>query len=101
MATAAKIKDCTVSNVNDTTGIGTVTYLRGDGNTVSANETLVKENDTWKINAQQIISTPTETLLTYCDTGATLHHGRLTFYKDIKEAVASYNELVKMPVEVH
>ena len=66
MATSAKIKGCTVSNVNDTTGIGTVAYLRGDGNTVSANETLVKENDAWKINAQQIISTPTETLLTYC-----------------------------------
>jgi limonene-1,2-epoxide hydrolase len=65
-ATSTKIKNCTVSNVNDTTGTGTVTYLRGDGNTVSANETLVKENDAWKINAQQFISTPTETLLTYC-----------------------------------
>ena len=66
MATAIKIKGCTVSNVNDTTGSGTLTYLRGDGNSVSANETLVKENDAWKINAQQFISTPTETLLTYC-----------------------------------
>lgn len=66
IATSTKIKGCTVSNVNDTTGIGTVTYLRGDGNSVSANETLVKENGAWKINAQQFISTPTETLLTYC-----------------------------------
>ncbi len=65
-ATSTKIKDCTVSNVNDTTGTGTVTYLRGDGNTVSANETLVKGNVTWKISGQQFISTPTETLLTYC-----------------------------------
>ncbi len=65
-ATSTKIKSCSVSNVNDATGIGTVTYLRGDGNTVSANETLVKENGSWKINAQQFISTPTETLLTYC-----------------------------------
>lgn len=66
IATSTKIKSCSVTNVNDTTGIGTVTYLRGDGNTVSANETLVKENDSWKINNQQFISTPTETLLTYC-----------------------------------
>jgi hypothetical protein len=66
IATSTKIKSCTVNNVNDTTGTGTVTYLRGDGNTVSANETLVKENGSWKINAQQFISTPTETLLAYC-----------------------------------
>ncbi len=67
-ATAAsiKIKDCSVTNVNDTTGTGAVTYVRGDGNKVSANETLVKENVTWKISDQQFISTPTETLLTYC-----------------------------------
>jgi hypothetical protein len=65
-ATSTKIKNCMLSNINDSTGIGTVTYLRGDGNTLSANETLVKENGTWKINDQQFISTPTETLLTYC-----------------------------------
>jgi len=65
-ATSLKLKDCTVSNVNDTAGTGTVTYIRGDGNKVSAVETLVKENGTWKIKAQQFISSPTETLLTYC-----------------------------------
>src|SRR5260370_32834 len=61
-----KITGCTVSNVDDTAGTGTVTYIRGDGNKVSAVETLVKENGTWKIKAQQFISSPTETLLTYC-----------------------------------
>jgi hypothetical protein len=66
IATSTRVKNCSVSNVNDATGIGTVTYLRGDGNTVSANDTLIKENGSWKINAQQFISTPTETLLTYC-----------------------------------
>jgi len=65
-ATSLKLKDCTLSNVNDTAGTGTVTYIRGDGNKVSAIETLVKENGTWKIKAQQFISSPTETLLTYC-----------------------------------
>ncbi len=65
-AAAIKIKECTVTNVNDVTGNGAVTYIRGDGNKVSANETLVKENVTWKISDQQFISTPTETLLTYC-----------------------------------
>ncbi len=66
VAATIKVKDCTVTNVNDATGNGAVTYVRGDGNKVSANETLVKENGAWKINAQQFISTPTETLLTYC-----------------------------------
>ena len=65
-ATTIKIKDCIVTNVNDTTGSGAITYVRGDGNKVSANETLVKDNVTWKISDQQFISTPTETLLTYC-----------------------------------
>lgn len=65
-ATTLKLKDCTVSNVNDSAGTGTVTYIRGDGNKVSAVETLAKENGTWKIKAQQFISSPTETLLTYC-----------------------------------
>lgn len=65
-ATSLKLKDCTVSNVNDTAGTGTVAYIRGDGNKVRAVETLVKENGTWKIKAQQFISSPTETLLTYC-----------------------------------
>lgn len=44
-----------------------------------------------------IVSHSAETLLTYCDVGATLHEGKLTFYDSIKEAVACYNELVLEP----
>jgi limonene-1,2-epoxide hydrolase len=66
-ATADKIKGCTVTSVNDAGATGTVTYLRSNGNKTSATDTLVNEQGTWKINAQQAISTPTETLLTYCD----------------------------------
>lgn len=65
-ATGSKIKGCTVSNVNDSAKIGTLIYSRGDGNKVSESDTLINENGTWKINDQQLVSTPTETLLTYC-----------------------------------
>ena len=44
-----------------------------------------------------IVSHQSEALLTYCDTGATLHNGRLTYYENIKDAVAHYNEIVADP----
>lgn len=66
-ATANNIKGCTMSNVNDSAGTGTLTYIRGDGNKTSASATLTNQNSTWKINALQAISSPTQTLLTYCD----------------------------------
>ncbi|HVB22236.1 MAG TPA: FHA domain-containing protein [Ktedonobacteraceae bacterium] len=66
-ATANNIKGCTMSNVNDSAGTGTLTYIRGDGNKTSASATLTNQNSTWKINALQAISSPTETLLTYCN----------------------------------
>ena len=65
-AAATKVKGCTVSNVNDPGKTGTLVYARGDGNKVSETDTLINENGTWKINDQQLISTPTETLLAYC-----------------------------------
>jgi hypothetical protein len=86
-AATIKVKDCIVTNVNDTTGNGAVTYVRGDGNKVSANETLVKENVTWKINAQQFISSPTETLLTYCSALKSQDHQ--TAYNQLSSAAQS------------
>lgn len=65
-ATNNNIKGCNPSNVNDAAGTGTLTYNRSDGNKTSATATLVNQNGTWKINVLQSISTPTETLLTYC-----------------------------------
>lgn len=44
-----------------------------------------------------IVSHATETLLTYCDVGAILHGGKLTYYDDIKDAVACYNDIVSNP----
>ena len=44
-----------------------------------------------------MVSHVTETLLTYCDIGATLHEGKLTYYDDIRKAVARYNEIVIIP----
>ncbi|MHB8600933.1 MAG: FHA domain-containing protein [Ktedonobacteraceae bacterium] len=66
-ATANNIKGCTTSSVNETSGTGTLTYMRSDGNKTSAAATLTNQNSTWKINTLQAISSPTQTLLTYCD----------------------------------
>jgi capsular polysaccharide transport system ATP-binding protein len=48
-----------------------------------------------------IVSHTPEILLTYCDAGATLHEGKLTYYDNIKEAVANYNKIVADPFSVH
>lgn len=48
-----------------------------------------------------IVSHSPEVLLTYCDAGATLHDGKLTFYDNIKEAVACYNRIVADPTSIH
>ena len=66
-ATANNIKGCTMSNINDAAGKGTLTYLRSDGNKTSADVTLTNEHSTWKISDLKTVSSPTETLLTYCD----------------------------------
>ena len=48
-----------------------------------------------------IVSHTPEVLLTYCDAGATLHDGRLTYYDSIKDAVAHYNKIVVDPFNLH
>ena len=58
--------DCTVNQANDAVGTGTVTYTYSSGNKLTADYGLVNENGTWKINSQQLHSTPTLALLTYC-----------------------------------
>jgi hypothetical protein len=47
-----KPSDCTISNVNDTAGTGTVT-MTFQGTPIGYDETLVSENGAWKINAEQ------------------------------------------------
>jgi hypothetical protein len=66
IATANQLKGCIVKNVNNVAGTGTITYNRSDANNVSATATFVNQHGTWMINTLHSISTPTETLLTYC-----------------------------------
>ena len=84
---AEKIKGCTASNINDTVGTGSVTYVRADGNKTSANMVLVKENGTWKIDTAQVVSTPTKTLLTYC--GALKQQDYQTAYDQLSSTAQS------------
>lgn len=58
--------DCTVGRVDDAVGTGTLTYSLTGGLKLTEDDRLVKENGTWKINAQQVQSTPTLTLVSYC-----------------------------------
>jgi len=48
---SAKVTNCTMSNVNDSTGTGTVALATSTGSTGSFDETLVEENGTWKIDS--------------------------------------------------
>src|SRR5258708_3333138 len=63
---AGNVTDGTVNNVNDTAGTGTISYTGANGVSVVADYTLVNENGTWKIKTEQVRSTPTLTLSTYC-----------------------------------
>ena len=60
------LTDCMVSNVNDGAGTGTISYTAANGVSLVADYTLVNENGTWKIKTEQVRSTPTLTLSTYC-----------------------------------
>src|SRR6266699_1387874 len=62
-----KVNNCTVSNVKDAAGTGTINYSLANGTSLVADYTLVNENGTWKIKTEQVRSTPTLTLVTFCD----------------------------------
>jgi|GEM_PF-408709 len=62
-----KVSNCSVSNVNDTAGTGTISYTLANGVSLTADYTLVNENSAWKIKGEQLHSTPTLTLATYCN----------------------------------
>lgn len=64
--TAEQLKSCTVKNVNDATRTGIITYNRSDANNTSATATFINQHGTWMIDTLHSISTPTETLLSYC-----------------------------------
>jgi capsular polysaccharide transport system ATP-binding protein len=54
-------------------------------------------NSRLKDSRMILVSHSPETMLTYCEAGATLHEGKLTYYDNIKDAVACYNEIVCEP----
>lgn len=62
-----RVTDCAVSNVDDTAGTGTMSYTFSNGTQVVADEKLIKENGVWKIDNEQVRSTPTLTLSQYCN----------------------------------
>jgi limonene-1,2-epoxide hydrolase len=63
---SSKVANCSVSTVNDTAGTGTIHYTFANGVSLVADYTLVNENSTWKMKAEQTRSTPTLTLATFC-----------------------------------
>ncbi len=48
-----KVTNCTVSNVDDTAGTGTITYTLDNGKTGIWDEFLVQENGTWKMRSEK------------------------------------------------
>ena len=48
-----KVTNCTVSNVDDTTGKGTISFTYADNSTQKFNATLVKQGDQWFIDSLQ------------------------------------------------
>jgi hypothetical protein len=48
------VSDCSVSNTNDTSGTGTISYTGSNGAQLTADYTLVQENGTWKIKTETV-----------------------------------------------
>lgn len=61
-----KVTSCTLKNVNDTAGTGTVSYTFANGGSLVVDYTLVNENNAWKIEKQQSHSAPVLTLANFC-----------------------------------
>ncbi len=63
---SGQLTGCMVNQANDAAGTGTIIYTSSNGYKITGDYTLVNEGGTWKINSQQLRSTPALTLLTYC-----------------------------------
>lgn len=50
---SSKVTDCTLSNVNDTAGTGTISYTFADGSTGVFDYMLVNANGTWAIDSEK------------------------------------------------
>ena len=61
-----KVTNCTPSNVNDSSGSGTINLSFANLGNVVFDYTLVNDNGTWKVKNQTVRSTPSFTLNLYC-----------------------------------
>lgn len=61
-----KVTNCTPSNVNDSSGTGTINLTFANLGNVVYDYTLQNDNGTWKIKTQHPRSTPTVELTLYC-----------------------------------
>ncbi len=59
--------DCTVSNIDDSAGTGIVALTLQNVGKLSFSDTLVDEDNTWKIGGQKPLPSPTRTLFNYCN----------------------------------
>ena len=74
--------NCTLGNLNDTAGSGTITVTNSKGTTQSLDLALVQESGTWKIS--RFANTPTEALNGFCS--ALTHQDYATAYSDLSNA---------------
>jgi hypothetical protein len=63
---SGKVTSCTVTNVNEAAGSGTISTTLASGNTLVFDYALVNQGGTWKINGYRARSSPTLTLLIFC-----------------------------------
>lgn len=61
-----KVTNCAPSNVNDSSGSGTINLSFANLGNVVFDYTLVNDNGTWKVKNQTVRSTPSFTLNLYC-----------------------------------
>jgi limonene-1,2-epoxide hydrolase len=84
-----KTTNCSLGNVNDSAGTGSINVTFADVGNVVFDNTLVNENGTWKIENQKTRSTPTFTLNLYC---LALKHG------DYQSAYAQFSSAIESQV---
>ncbi len=100
---SGQVADCMVSNVNDAAGTGTLSYTFSSGIKLTADYTLVNEGGTWKIQREQLRSTPTLTLLIFCSAlksgNYTLAYNQLSSSQQQQQSEAQFvNMFIHNPV---
>lgn len=66
-AVLGKMTSCIVRNVNDAAGSGTISITFASDTTLVQDLALVNQNGAWKINGYRTRSSPTFTLISFCE----------------------------------